>query len=143
MAGKAWFEFDPQFDDNLLHWRDSLNPVGDVVRKSADKIRDKAIRNANAAVAEAASAQAKAKGSRYRRSGRQAYANARALVYSLKRYSELIYAAEVRGANANYAIVASGHAAADRIEFGGTDQVIKAGDQPLQYPALMILRRSI
>jgi|WetSurMetagenome_2_1015567.scaffolds.fasta_scaffold471909_2 hypothetical protein len=138
------FEFDPEFDDNLLHWRGSLNPIGDTFRRVADKIRTSARNQARTELAFAQSQMASSSSGKWgKRSGRNRYLKAKALAYSMNRYIELIYAAEVHGADENYAIVSSGHAAALAIEFGGYDAVIKAGEEPLEYPAMGILRRSI
>ncbi|HSN23124.1 MAG TPA: hypothetical protein VLS45_03000, partial [Methylomicrobium sp.] len=82
-------------------------------------------------------------GSRFNKSSRTRYKKAKAMAYSLKRYKELLYAAEVHGSDENYAIVAAGHAAGDAIEFGGNDRVIMVGDVPLDYNAMAILRRSL
>lgn len=140
---KAYFVEDPDFEDNLLHWRGSLNPVGDRVRAAADRIRAEVVRVSRADSAEATQAVNATLARRFTKSGRRAHLQARALAYSLRRYSELVYAAEIAQPSENIAIVAAGHAAGAQIEFGGTDDVIKAGTEPLVYTARHILRRAI
>ena len=144
MAVRARFVEDPDFVDNLLHWRGSLNPVGDKVRSTANRIRDNAKRSARSELAEVTSkVNALASGNRYRRSASAEYLRAKALAYSLRRYIDMLYAVEVRGGRENIGVVAAGHAAGAEIEFGGTDQVLKAGDLPLTYPAYRFLGRSL
>jgi hypothetical protein len=139
----AHFVEDPDFVDNLLHWRGSLNPVGDSVRRATDKVLTMARRTARAEIAEATSAVNAAHSRRFSKSGKARYAQAKAMLYSLKRYSELLYAIEVAQPDENIGAVCAGHAAGAQIEFGGTDSVIRAGDAPLVYSARHILRRSV
>jgi hypothetical protein len=140
---KVTFVFDTEFDTNLLHWRDSLNPIGDKFRRAADQIRNKAKAVAGSEANTSLTTQMALAGSRYKPETREGYKRAKAMAYSLRRYAELVYAAEVHGVDSNYAVVGAGHAAGDVIEYGGADRVIKIGTVPLQYPALGILRRSI
>lgn len=143
MPASVRFVFDPDFDDNLLHWRGSLNPVGDVFRRVSDKMARKA-RQVAAQEADRANATTNSLASaRYRVSVRGTYKEARATAISLRKYSKLVYAAEIHGSDQNIAIVAAGHAAGAQIEFGGVDNVIEVDGRNITYPALHILRRSM
>lgn len=143
MAGSAKFVFEPDFEDNLIHWRGSLNPIGDKFRSVSDRIARSVTQLANQAIRDATSQVNELYPDRFRKSKKQQYKNAKALLYSLKKYKELIYAAEIHETGGNYAVVASGHAASAMIEYGGMDEVLLAGDQPLVYPALHLLGRSM
>lgn len=138
------FVEDAKFEENLLHWRGSLNPVGDVFRRASDKMAKKvqavAKTEANSALAAAAALHQ----SRFRKSGRVPYRTAKALAYSLSNYARLVHAIEIHGIKENVAIVAAGHAAGAAIEFGGTDNVLEVlPGVPLTYSAMSILRRGI
>ena len=137
------FVFDPMFDDNLLHWRGSLNPIGNAFRVAADKMATKVRKVARDEASQAMASLASSTAGRYTHSGKARYLQAKALAYSLRKYASLVYAAEIHGARANFAIVASGHARSIEIEFGGTDRIILAGKSPLVYSAMSILRRGM
>jgi hypothetical protein len=137
------FDWDPNFDDNLLHWRGSLNPVGDVFRRVADKAAKKVVANAKKEANEAVVQMQSFSSSRFSKSGKLRYKQARSMTYSLKKYAELVKAIEVHDPHANYSAVIAGHAAGVEIEFGGTDSVIENDGVHLTYPALGLLRRSI
>ena len=142
MATNARFVIDPGFKDNLVHWRGSLNPVGDKIKSTADNICSSARARAKAEADEATAIATGLKSKRYSKNGRQKYLTAAALAYSLRLHAKMIYAAQIAQSDENIGIVAAGHAAGAAIEFGGVDNVIRAGDQPLAYSARFILRRS-
>lgn len=144
MATRAAFEFDPMFDDNLLHWRGSLNGVGDVFRRTSDryaaKARTIARRRADTAMADLHSRFE----ARFTGTGKSQYKRAKAMYYSLRKFSELIYAVEEHGVKFNRSLVAAGHGSGAEIEFGGTDKVIALPDgSMLVYPAQNILREAV
>ncbi len=140
---RAIFVEDPEFETNILHWKDSLNPIGDKFRSVSDKYARDLKRNANQELNVAIAQTNELYSQRFRKSKRQQYKNAKALVYSLKKYVELIYAIEVHDAQANYSVVGSGHAAGLAIEYGGHDDVIMAGSEPLEYPPMRLIGRTL
>jgi len=136
------FEFDPRFDYNLLHWKGTLNGVGNRFRAVSDiyagKVRTAARKRLREYAARAAGGE-----NRYSTTGSQTYLEAKAMVYSLNKYVELVYAIEEHGALENRAVVAAGHAAGANIEYGGSDSVIDVDGYPLWYPPMNILRSVI
>jgi len=133
------FEFEPTFDYNLLHWKGSLNGVGNRFRLIADQYRSK-VRTAARKELSSYKARMNNVSNRYSNTGSTEYLMAKAMVYSLSRYVELVYAIEEHGTTHNRACVAAGHAAGAQIEYGGADMVIDVDGYPLHYPAMSILR---
>jgi hypothetical protein len=131
---------EPGFESDVAHWRGSYNPIGDVFRWRADGMARR-LRAAVGPQVTAAGDQARAAfARRYSRSGKRRYAEARVTARELAAYRRLIFAAEVRAPDGNFAVVASGHNDADHIESGGVSRVAKAGEEPLTYRAYGFLR---
>jgi hypothetical protein len=141
--GKAIFIEDSQFEKNLLHWKGSLNPIGDKFRSVADRYARELRRQALKESGNAKSQSNELLDRRFTKTYKQKYKIAISLAYSLQKYAELVYAVEIHGSDQNYAVVASGHAASLAIEFGGHDNVIMAGSEPLVYPAMRLLGRTL
>lgn len=147
MANGVEIVWEPDFEEQALHFRSSLNPLGDVVRETTNKIgaRVKAI-----AEGEAQHAAAEAEATKvYQHSNLQdqklRYFRAKAMSFSLKNYARMVRFYMVRAGDANYGMVAATHAAADKIEFGGKDHKIQLGKtgEYLEYPAFAFLRRGV
>lgn len=134
---------DPMFESDVAHWRGPYNPIGDVFRRQADIMAARVRRSAGAAArAEADRASSLASRRFHRGPSRQAYAEARVTARELDMFRRLVFAAEIRGAEGNWAAVASGHGSADTIEFGGMSRVARAGDRPLAFRAYGFLREA-
>lgn len=151
MANRSFFVLDDDFAENLAHTRGTLNPVGDVVRRRTDIIRNRARRAAlkEAAAARANQRQAGAKDERYGKTGgRTIYAAAKAEAWSLEAYAESIYG-EMRGVehgeDSTTGRVVAAYPGAEAIEFGGYDPAVVQGntDTHVIHPPRAILRRAV
>lgn len=139
----AKFKFDPMFEYNLLHWKGSLNPIGDRFRTAADKIARK-VRSVATAESHLYVVSSNAiKPDRFKKSVKTRYRMNKAFAYSLRKYVELVAPIEVHGPHENYAAVVAGHAASVQMEFGGADGVIEVDGQHIVYRPMHILRRGL
>jgi len=140
-------EWEPGWEEKAWHFRSSMNPLGDAVREATDSIHRSVKATAEAEAARWRDQRDTTK-SLLKKSFRQEklrYFRAKAMAYSLDIYVKTLKAVMVREGDQNYGMVASYHAAGDRIEFGGKDHHMKLGKtgEVLEYPAFGFLRRGV
>lgn len=138
------FEFDPEFEDNLLHFRGSLNRLGNVVRKKTDEIAKNVVSIVDQEARFWEETRDRFAG-KYSKSQRANYYHAKAMAYSLRKYQHLIAPIMAAGESEDYGMVIAGHAASVQAEFGGADNRILLGkdNERLVYPAYRFLRRGL
>jgi metal-dependent amidase/aminoacylase/carboxypeptidase family protein len=142
------FVFDKDWVENLAHTRGTLNPVGDKVRTTTDKIAKRAQALAKQAAREAATREESAATRRYTNSGRSSYQEAKAEAWALDAYADSVHpemAGEQQGEDSTTGKVVSYYPGAVAIEFGGQDIAVKLGDDgpQLLHTAHGILRRAV
>ena len=143
------FVFDPTFDRNLRHTRGSLNPVGDVIRRTTNDIARTARSAAglaalNARVREETSSPA----TRYTAAGRRAQDEARAAAWAFTAYAEdlqPIMLGESNGVRTTEGRVVGYYPGSSAIEFGGPDPAVTLGStgEHLVHTAHGILRTAL
>lgn len=140
-------EWEPDFEQTAWHFRSSMNPLGDVVRQTTDEIHRRVKAAAEAEAARWKDTRDTTKGllKKSLKQEKLRFFRARGMAYSLDVYVKTLRAVMVKDGEQNYGMVASYHAAGDRIEFGGKDPTIRLSKtgEVLDYPAFGFLRRGV
>lgn len=141
-------EWEDGFEDEAWHYKSSLNPLGDTVRKATDEIYRRVRAGVESELARwetaaESTAQLGKKGGH--QSDRLRFFRAKAMAYSLRKYKALLRPIMVHDGQENYGAVVSYHAAGAEIEFGGRDPKMQLGstNEYLDYPAFAFLRKGL